>query len=450
MIERYATARAWAEWFGKKEGVKIHWTTIFKMMTSSGRSGESARSRVGQVFDKKYFKESDVRRVCSDLFLPHPKVDRSGFYWESGVQYGGVRSLSKALGLSTTTIASRIREKSMECIVGFNKARRLSQLYSLEEMRKCCADLLGPIPQADVEGGFLSGGGRYSTIQALSGQLGVSVHAILKRLKVSPLKPLRGKIVEGNVVNFYPEEEMRNLCKELVEPMPRVDKNCFAYKNGSRFGSIYQWSRCFNISHNSIKRMIGRSTAIESMKCKAGDGSIRTLYSEESIIKFCSQLFEPLPVSDEKGFIETDGDSWAAVLTLSRKLGVSSPYIVSRIRLMGIRSIRGKDIRGRIFDFFPLSTIREACAGLIDSALPVCGPDGFVEIAGVRYGTMQSFARLLGISASAIKCRLASCNLMSIRGKESRGRLVRLYPEPAVREACKDLIERKISNSTSR
>jgi hypothetical protein len=372
MIERYATASAWAEWFEKESGVKISRESIRQHLFRAGKAAKTLRSQFHH--DIEIFSERDVWSSCAGLLKPLPQAGADGFAKIRGVRHGTFESLARSLGVSTIAIKSRVKTSSLSPSRGRDVRGRLFDLYPEPAVRELLNDLLAPLPQAGEDGFAEIGGIRHTTIHILARSLEVSAPTVKSRILAFHLKPIRGKDCYGHPAYFYSETEVRKLLTTLLDPLPRVGPDGFAEIGGVRFGSVFAFTRT---------------------------------------------------------------------------LGISAPAITNRIRLSSLKSVRGRLLGGQLVRLYSEPQIRRLCANLLVS-LPRVGSDGFVAINGVRHRTIRGFERILAISDSSIKSRLTSSGLRAIRGRSSIGNLIGLFPEPAVRELCRDLIERKKSNSISR
>jgi hypothetical protein len=144
--------------------------------------------------------------------------------------------------------------------------------------------------------------------------------------------------------------------------------------------------------------------------------------------------------------------AWAEWFERAEGVRIGGGTIMERLEKKGgVKGVTARDCMGRILRdaYVSEARVRQACADLLCS-LPQAGSDGLVDIGGVRYGTMYALSHLMKISPKIVKDRVGSAGLRPIPGKDPRNRPADLYPEPAVLEACKDLIYKKQSNSQSR
>jgi hypothetical protein len=521
MIERYATCENWANYFEKREGVKVSIATIRRRVKDAGKIGQDGRSKLDRLYMGAFFSEKDVRGACADLLQPISKVDESGFLVLGGVCYGTVYSLSDQLGVSVQSITRRLASSAIGSILGKDRNGDLANLYSRVAVQELFAENLDPnLLRCGGDGFAVASGTRYGIISSLASILGISQRAITLRLASSGLKPVRGKNKHGQLVDLYSEAAIRELfadlldvslprcgedgsvmvseirygtlkslsrligisvgaiasrlkssglvpilgkgkngiidlwsepavrsaCADTLRPMPKVDESGFFIQNGIRYGTIGAWMRELGISEGAIGIRL-RSASAHSLRGKNSNGQMRDFYSESAVREACSDLLLPMPHADENGFLVLDDIRYGNIRALARVFGVSDNFILSRLNSSRVAPIRGKSKGGQTYDFYPEPAVRELCADLLDPNLPHCGKEGFAMIDSVRHGPINSFARLLGLNPKTISLRISLSNIASVRGKDKMGHLVGLYSEFAVRELCKDLLEKKVKKS---
>jgi hypothetical protein len=444
MIERYATPEAWAEWFKKNEKICISASAIRKRILKIEGFGKKMRSVNGHKCE--FFPEKLIRQLCANLLLPLPLADKDGFIEIGGVRHGTANSFAHLFGAHKGAIISHIRSAEISPVRGRTVLGRVRDYYPEPKIRKLCADLLAPLPEADKSGFITVSGVRHGTVCAFARLLGVSQKAVGLRIQSEVLEPLKGKMRGGQVQDFYPEPRIRELCADLLAPLPEADKSGFITVNGVHHGTIAAFIRLLGVERETITSRI-RSADIIPDRGKMVDGNVYDFYPEPRIRELCADLLDPnLVQCGSDGFVDIQGIRHGTAKSLARLLGVSRSTIVSRVRSSGLSPVHGKDKVGHLADLWPEPVVRKLCADLVDPSLSVCGPNGLAEIGGVRHGTFFSLSRLLGISAPTIASCLASSGLVPVRGRVRSGNLADLYPEPAVRELCRDVIERKKGN----
>ncbi|MBI5421826.1 hypothetical protein HZA44_01680 [Candidatus Peregrinibacteria bacterium] len=441
MIKR-ATCKTWAEWFEKHEGVRISEDTIRNKLKVISKIGVDGRDRLKRVLRNAYYSEFAVREACADLLRPLPQADESDFFELEGVRYGSRLAWSRELGISNQTIARHLGSGTIVPVEGRDAGGRIFDFYPEPAVRAACANLLRSLPQADEKGFFSLDGICFGTAFAWSHKLGISRQSVERRIQASSVSPVEGKDSLGRIHDFYPESAVRAACTDLLKPLPKTEKSGFFVVDGIRHGTVGAWSRELRVSSSAVTYRL-RTVSVVSAKGKGSQGRILDYYSEPAVREACSDFFGELPQGDESGFFEIGGIRHGTISAWSRELEISQNSIASRLSSSGTDPCLGRTKSGQLHDFFPEAVLRQACADLLGLSLPVCGSDGFVMINGIHHGTRWALARFLGVSTPTIRSRLASSGIAPVAGKSNQGKLVDLYPEPSVREACAELLAKK-------
>jgi len=438
---RYSTIENWARYFQETEGVRISDVTIRNKLREAGIIGITGKNKVGRVLRNAFYSETDVRSTCADLLQSLPKADEYGFFEKDDRRYGTIKAWSKSLGISTTTITRRIKTQNPKSVKGKNNNGNVYAFFSEADIRGLCADLLEDIPQADENGFFEKDGQRYGTIISLSSTLGISAHAITKRIKIHNLQSIKGKMKGGQIYDFFPESSIREICEDLLQSLPEAEESGFFTQDGQRYGTIISLSSTLGISAHAITKRI-KIHNLQSIKGKTKGGQINDFYSESEMRKICSDILQSLPEADESGFLITNGQRYGTIGAWPRALSISVPTITDRIKTHNPPSIKCKDKGGRVCDFYPESVIRKICADLLQD-IPQTDENGFFMKDGLRYGTIGAWSKTLGISVTAIKPRIKAHTPQSIKGKDRSGHVCNFYSESSIREICADILAKK-------
>jgi len=440
MIERYGTASAWAQWFEKHEGVSISHVTILSRLSIVRVVGVSAKNAKGHIHKNGLFAESDVRSVCADLLNPSlVRGFENGYANIDGVRHANVLFLARFLGVSASCLSSRLASSGIIPVAGRLKGGHINDLYPEPAVRKLCSDLLAPLPKADKTGFASIGGIRHGSIRSLPACSGFSNQSINSRIKSSGLKPVQGKNGSGRPCDLWPEPAIRKLCSDLLEPLPEADKAGFVSVGGVRHGPREALARLLGVCKSTIFSRLA-SSIIVPIPGLDSQGRPVNLYSEPAVRDLCADLLDTnLVQAGENGFAEVDGVSHGTVKAFSRLLFVSVEAIQFRVQTSAFVPVRGKDKMGKICKLYPEPAMRELCGDILGK--PICGADGFAEINKIRHGTVFSLSLELGISAPAVKSHIQFSGLKPVRGKDRSGNVCDLYPEPAVRDLCDDLID---------
>jgi len=331
-------------------------------------------------------------------------------------------------------------------IRGKNKLGLVCDFYPENEIRVRCADLISILPDADESGCIKIGEAWYRTLKALSRVFGVTPKVVIRRIAGSSVKKIRGRLKTGGICDFYAEDSIQGIMGEVVS-LRVADKSNWIRINGVRYGTVRTLARWMKVDADSLKHQIF-GAGVNSIRGKDNTGHVRNFYSEADVAALLKFLLDS-PKTDSDGFVEIGGGRHGSVNALCRLLKISEKAILRRIRSSDVKAKLGRGVSGRLVDLYPLVKVRKLCADLLVS-LPRVGKVGFVQINGIQHGTIYSFAQTLGFDHGSISSRLNGAGIVQFLGKTNLGHKVYLYSEPAVREACRDLIERKKFNPKPR
>jgi len=253
--------------------------------------------------------------------------------------------------------------------------------------------------------------------------VGISASTIHRRVQEALAQPKVGKDAHNRAFSIFSESDVRNACANLFGHVPKNGKSGFFVKDGIRYGTVGAWGRELQISTSHISNRL-RSFSAQPIKNRNIHGNIRDFYSMDDIQKACGEILAPLPEANEYGLVMIDGVRHGSIGSLARFLKISHPTIDRRVASSGLAPIRGRAKGGQLRDLYPEPKIRELCADLLSADLACCDDGGFVEIGGIRHGTIRPFSRLLGVSQPTIVRRLVSLGVVPIHGKDTGGRLV--------------------------
>ncbi|MBI5422220.1 hypothetical protein HZA44_03745, partial [Candidatus Peregrinibacteria bacterium] len=194
------------------------------------------------------------------------------------------------------------------------------------------------------------------------------------------------------------------------------------------------------IHGETIRRRLNEAGEIgETARNRVGRLLWNAYFTEQGVRYACADLLDPsLLVCDPGGFTEIAGIRHGTVGALARLLGISSDSIASRLASSGLATIKGKANGGQLVDLWPEPLVRKLCTDLIGKVC--CDTDGFAIVSNVRYATKATLHQMWGLSPNTVNSRIAKSHIEPISGRDSQGRPCDLYPEPAVREACANLL----------
>ncbi len=273
-------------------------------------------------------------------------------------------------------------------------------------------------------------------------EIQISPNSIRNKLQEAEKIGITGRNEVGRVLKnaFYSEADVREVCANLLQPLPQADNDNFFELSGERYAPYYVWARVLSIGSSSIRKRLNK-TKKQSVKGKGKDGGIYNFYSESDILEVCADILdENLPQADKDGFFDIKGTKYGFPNAWSRILLISIQSISRRLSKAKTKVIKGKNKKGRICDFYSESDVLSACEDLLQD-LPQANEDGFFEKDDVKYGTLRAWSRILLISIQSIRRRLSKAKTKGIKGKDKGGRVQDFYPESDVREVCVDTLE---------
>lgn len=275
------------------------------------------------------------------------------------------------VAISSSIIQKRIKIARIIGIPARDSSGRVleNSMHSESDVRYACADLLQDLPQANKSGFFEKDGEKYGSTTTWSKTLPISSTTIHKHLKSSVAKPIQVKNNSGRITDFYSESDIRIVYAELLMKNPPTEKSGFFEKGGEKYGHMYAWSKVLPISASSIIKHLHKFK-IKSIKGRDNCGRITNFYSESDVRRACAEPLTEFPQANKYGFFEKDGEKYDTLESWSKALPISGPTIKGCLQKFKIKSIKGKDSRGRIFNFYSESDVHSACADLLEKRNP--------------------------------------------------------------------------------
>jgi len=427
--ERYGTIANLAQSIDVPEG------SISLRIDQHSPASIYGKNRQGNI--RIFYLESEVRLLCQDLCEDMPQADENGMIVVDGEAYGTVLILSKRLGISDATLGNKIRGSSVSFINGRNARSRIYRYYLESEIYALVQDLI-ELPRADSSGLINMRGKTYAPKRALAKSLGLSVTSVYRWMANYSSLSIRGRTIQGVVRIFYAESEVRELCRELLEELPRTDDEGFLTSQGIRYGNKHTLSRSLGIEYSTICERL-KSSSVHSIKGRGRNGCVVDFYPKTEVEELCKDLI--LPQADDRGFFTLRGARYGTKRSFSHLFGISESSTERRIKSSFLTPIQGRARNGVTSDFYPEPEARELFKDLL--GLPQADDEGFFTLRGVRYGTREILSRLFGIPGTTTRRRLKSSSLEPIKGKTRDGHAHDFYPEAEVRELCADLITNK-------
>jgi hypothetical protein len=423
---RYGTVWSFSQLWGFDN------TAVARLLRRSGAKSIKGRNRSGMVCE--FYPEPAVREACANMLATLPVADESGCIKINGIQYGTCRAFSKLLGLSNSTIASRLQSADLKIVRGRDKGGRVFDFYPEPKVRELCADIAVFVPMADESGFILLGGIRFGTPTSLARLLDLSEPTISGRISDARLLPKRGKDIQGKVRDFYPETAVREACSELLVSMPLAEKSGFFEKGGVRYGTLTSLSREFKKRSSDLGRIL-KNLNVTSLRAKMPGGQIFDFYPEPVVRELIHQTSLMSRANSKSGLVMIDGIRHGTLYGLASSLGVGEKTIRACVRSSGLASVPAKSRNGRIRDFYPEPRVAELL-----KIYKSRGSSSFSIVNGVRHGHLNAWAEELGISNKAIADYLAGASVSPIELINRQGRKLKYYSEPDIKRVCADIL----------
>jgi hypothetical protein len=419
---------------------------IFRRLDGAGLATVRCKDKTGWPCE--FYSEPEIRRLCADLLAELPLADEDGFIEVAGESCGTIPALAQLFGLNYDTIESRVRSSGIIPILGKGKSGRIYEYFPKTAVGKLGCDALMLLPMSDMSKFLMMDGVRYGTINGLADFLGIAKATVFRRVKGSTVRSIAGRDESGNHGQYYPEPEIRRLCADLLTELPLADESNLITVDSECHGTISALSLKLGISEPSIKKRLEEADVAHTFG-RARNGNRVKFFPESAVRALCADLLGDDLRADKSGFVEVNGVRLGVVRGLVRSLGVGEKVMFKRIRNAGLVSYLGRDFKNRSVELYPEPEVRRLCADLM-CEVPRADEFGFVEVDGVRLGNVSALARWFGVSQNAINHRLKASRIIPVSGRLVKGQACDFYPEPAIRELCRDLLERKKSNPKPR
>jgi superfamily II DNA or RNA helicase len=169
---------------------------------------------VGKTMDgniRPFYPLSKVRKVCAAHLSKMPEAGKDNTFVRAGQRWGPLNALVSHFGITWRAIKTRV--SSCRRVKALDQSGRVLDFYSFTDVKKACADLLKPLPQAGSNGIFKHRGETWGSSYALARMLGVSVPTIKSR--GASCRTIEAKAVNGVVGTYYSLTDMRKACKKI-------------------------------------------------------------------------------------------------------------------------------------------------------------------------------------------------------------------------------------------
>lgn len=352
-------------------------------------------------------------------------------------RYGSLSAWSRELGIIRETLAKRLR--GAPSVQGRVSEGFIVPFYCESVVLQHCGELLN-IMARSVQDGFFHeaeepGGPEltFGTIPAWAERLGISPSSVTHRLRKREGIRIRYAQYGTTTHAFYAEPDVREMCADLLEEMPRADKDGFFVHGGERYGHPMAWEKIFPTTGATIRTLL---RGIKPTRAKHADGRVEeTFYSESAVRVALGHRTRELPKANEQGFFEVTAEDrlerYGYVRAWANELGVHINTVKERVT--GLPTREGRDSINHTRQFYAESDIRRVCADLL-ADLPEADEQGFIRLDGERFAVPNTWASELGVSLKILLQRLQGQT--GIDGKDRRKHIKRgcFFPESLIRK----------------
>jgi hypothetical protein len=382
---RYGNRNAWAKELG----------IAGSSMRRNLRDADHIEALDSRKSIRKMYRESIVRKVCSDHLKEIPEADQCGFFEIEGIRYGTRSAWKTALKCTSLKV-----------------------------------DLVG------ITGGDKNGQIRESAF--------LSETQIRDVLKISERKW---------APNFRRKIKRKKVSKKKKNAY--LTNEGFLKRRKVKYATIQTWSAYLNIPYSKLYRLL-KGVIGERVRNPTG-GASPFYYSEGQILtalqkkETSTNLKEGKPYSvidkenqfsvnsndilhaDKNGFFELDGIQYGNKRAWGEHFGVSSPTV--RKALKDLKGITGENSRNMVIEegFYSELIVRPLLEGY--GKLPVADETGFFVLTSngheERYGSKNAWLKEFNVKESTLKVRLRK--LPFLDGRTKKGTIYRFYPESAIR-----------------
>lgn len=376
------------------------------------------------------YPRSAVLKACADIMdatVPH--ADADGFFTLNSLVYGNFDAWIAKLGIARKTLERCIAQTDM--IDGYDRGNRLRKCSFVAEniVRQKCAHELQQVPQADKNGFAIVEGERYASITTWAEEMKIGLH-FMETLRGQPSRNVRSP--NGVIASYYSETQVRSVVSD-ISALPCANEEGIAIVNNERYATRTKWAKILGIPVMNIRERTADTVGV-SMRMPTVGVLEKAFYKETDIRQRCADLLD-FPKANEGGFIEQEGKRYGTLHAWMKEFGPCFKAMANRVE--HLPTIKGRNRKNAICDFYEEQAVLTACADLINN-LPQTDEHGFITVDSTRYGTVNSLAEKFGISNITMKRRLEGYT--SIKGKTSQNIVRDFYKEEDASMVCADLL----------
>lgn len=383
----------------------------------------------------KFYSETDIEKVCPELFAVLPCADKSGFFESEGLVYGTPKAWCKKYELPSKKFKDEL--KKVKSIKGrIAKGGSIRKFYAQPQIQAIRNMFQQKMNRKKESIFYEMDGVRYATIGCWIKELRLTGPAVVPRVKKSGIESIKLKSKMGHLRDYYSEPDIRSACADLLEELPQADESGLIQVNGAVYGTKASWSKVLKLQDGTIGKRLAR-VKTQPIEGRTAEGKRCKFYEEGVVRKVCGDLIGDFPQAGEGHILMIEGIRHSTITRWAGILEIDGGTIKRRIASTAIKGITARDTTGQIRKnaFFSEDDVRKFCADIIHTDLLSADETGFFEKDGIRYGTTGVWARFLNKPVHKVQSCLKKSKVEPIKGKTVNGIRHDFYPEAEVRRA---------------
>ncbi|MFC1656310.1 DEAD/DEAH box helicase, partial [Patescibacteria group bacterium] len=412
--KRYASIPKWAEVVGMTP------ITIRKKIdTALAKHAVDARGNDFDVYPEYHIREVFRREMES------PKVDANGYIYVENKDTGEIEphaiasTWASVYGISAPSITKKM--KPVRSLYGAdgrdqNNTFREKSFYPKSAVEMYCTGLIDSVkgvedkkalPKIEKDGFARVDNERVGTTDRWKQEFRIVKKTIDDEVMEHRNKLEATRILgcNGRVYTGYKESEMRDLMNFILQ-YPRADDDNFLRLEGNdeRYATETRWATELGLGLKIIQeRLANHKGDAISGRDKTGKIHENAFYPESlvrtacaDLLKILEELNDDVPEFDSEGFFMIGGEKYGAISAISKKIGIATITVESRLAKNKAIAIKRKRRRNSSShsNFYSLNDARAACDDLLNGDYPEVDKNGFFEALNPHTGQAEKHATI--------------------------------------------------------
>ncbi len=210
----------------------------------------------------------------------------------------------------------------------------------------------------DEDGLFRAHGEIWGVPTAIATFLGADKKALIKRIRRSHIRTLKGKDRIGRPATFFSLSGVKRACSDILGKRVLTTEDGTAIVGNRVLGTVAALSRVLPVSDPTIRARLKGEKTIKTIPGRDPSNHPVDLYTLKDIERLCCDLVRPLPIADRSGFFTHRGELWGTVKAIATYVGSGE----KTVSLFAARcpTMEGRDCYRRIRTFYRLADVRES------------------------------------------------------------------------------------------